>query len=83
MPGGVIGGPGCSPRSGLCSRCSPKIREMGARYLFIVAYCLIEHTLSRGDYRAATRLCKELHAARPLGRQTPGLISAVGAAMSG
>ena len=30
-----------------------KIREMGSRYLFIVAYCLIEHTLSRGDYRTA------------------------------
>lgn len=28
-----------------------KIREMGSRYLFIVLYCLIERTLSRGDYR--------------------------------
>ena len=28
-----------------------KIKEMGSRYLFIVLYCLIEKTLSRGDYR--------------------------------
>lgn len=26
---------------------------MGSRYLFIVVYCLIEHMLSRGDYRVA------------------------------
>ncbi len=30
-----------------------RIREMGSRYLFIVVYCLIEHMLSRGDYRVA------------------------------
>lgn len=32
---------------------TPKLamREMGSRYLFIVLYVLLEHTLSRGDYR--------------------------------
>jgi dolichol-phosphate mannosyltransferase len=29
-----------------------KIKEMGARYLFVVLYCLIEKWLSMGDYRA-------------------------------
>jgi dolichol-phosphate mannosyltransferase len=31
----------------------PKLamREMGSRYLFIVLYVWLEHTLSRGDYR--------------------------------
>ena len=28
-----------------------KIREMGSRYLFIVLYCWLEKTFSRGDYR--------------------------------
>jgi dolichol-phosphate mannosyltransferase len=28
-----------------------KIREMGSRYLFIVAYCWLEKYFSRGDYR--------------------------------
>jgi len=28
-----------------------KLKEMGSRYLFIILYCLIEKTLSRGDYR--------------------------------
>ncbi len=27
------------------------MREMGSRYLFIVLYVWLEHTLSRGDYR--------------------------------
>jgi dolichol-phosphate mannosyltransferase len=27
------------------------LREMGSRYLFIVLYVLLEHTLTRGDYR--------------------------------
>lgn len=33
----------------------PKLamREMGSRYLFIVLYVWLEHTLSRGDYRLA------------------------------
>jgi dolichol-phosphate mannosyltransferase len=30
------------------------MREMGSRYLFIVLYVLLEHTLSRGDYRVGT-----------------------------
>ncbi len=29
------------------------MREMGSRYLFIVLYVWLEHTLSRGDYRIA------------------------------
>ena len=31
----------------------PKLamKEMGSRYLFIVLYVWLEHTLSRGDYR--------------------------------
>jgi dolichol-phosphate mannosyltransferase len=28
-----------------------KLQEMGSRYLFIVLYVFLEHTLSRGDYR--------------------------------
>jgi dolichol-phosphate mannosyltransferase len=28
-----------------------RIKEMGSRYLFIILYCWIEKTLSRGDYR--------------------------------
>jgi len=28
-----------------------KIREMGSRYTFIMLYCLLEKSLSRGDYR--------------------------------
>jgi dolichol-phosphate mannosyltransferase len=32
-----------------------RIREMGSRYLFIVLYCLLEHLLSRGDYRRSGR----------------------------
>lgn len=28
-----------------------RIKEMGSRYLFIVLYCWLERTLSRGDYR--------------------------------
>jgi len=28
-----------------------KIREMGSRYIFIMLYCLLEKSLSRGDYR--------------------------------
>jgi dolichol-phosphate mannosyltransferase len=27
-----------------------KLQEMGSRYLFIVLYVFLEHTLSRGDY---------------------------------
>jgi dolichol-phosphate mannosyltransferase len=27
------------------------MKEMGSRYLFIVLYVWLEHTLSRGDYR--------------------------------
>ena len=29
------------------------MREMGSRYLFIVLYVWLEHTLSRGDYRVS------------------------------
>ena len=29
------------------------MKEMGSRYLFIVLYVWLEHTLSRGDYRRA------------------------------
>jgi dolichol-phosphate mannosyltransferase len=32
-----------------------KIKEMGSRYLFIVLYCWIEKTLSRGDYHRSKR----------------------------
>jgi len=32
-----------------------KIREMGSRYFFIVAYVWLEKYFSRGDYRRATR----------------------------
>jgi dolichol-phosphate mannosyltransferase len=32
-----------------------KIKEMGSRYLFIVLYCLLEKSLSRGDYHRITR----------------------------
>ena len=34
----------------------PKLamKEMGSRYLFIVLYVWLEHTLSRGDYRRDT-----------------------------
>jgi len=39
-----------------------KIKEMGARYLFIVLYCLIEKWLSMGDYRI-TRTAKPVLAA--------------------
>jgi dolichol-phosphate mannosyltransferase len=28
-----------------------RIKEMGSRYLFIILYCWLERTLSRGDYR--------------------------------
>lgn len=28
-----------------------RVQEMGSRYAFIVLYCLLEHRLSRGDYR--------------------------------
>jgi dolichol-phosphate mannosyltransferase len=28
-----------------------RIKEMGSRYLFIILYCWLEQTLSRGDYR--------------------------------
>jgi dolichol-phosphate mannosyltransferase len=31
-----------------------KIKEMGARYLFVVLYCLLEMWLSMGDYRSKT-----------------------------
>jgi dolichol-phosphate mannosyltransferase len=31
------------------------MKEMGSRYLFIVLYVWLEHTLSRGDYRVAPR----------------------------
>ncbi len=31
-----------------------KVKEMGSRYTFIILYCLLERTLSRGDYRRAT-----------------------------
>ena len=30
-----------------------KVKEMGSRYAFIILYCLLERTLSRGDYRRA------------------------------
>ena len=30
-----------------------QLQEMGSRYLFIVLYVLLEHHLSRGDYRRA------------------------------
>jgi dolichol-phosphate mannosyltransferase len=30
---------------------TPKIREMGSRYFFIVAYVWLEKYFSRGDYR--------------------------------
>jgi dolichol-phosphate mannosyltransferase len=33
-----------------------KIREMGSRYTFIMLYCLIERSLSRGDYRRRSDL---------------------------
>ena len=35
----------------------PKLamKEMGSRYLFIVLYVWLEHTLSRGDYRVQGR----------------------------
>jgi dolichol-phosphate mannosyltransferase len=33
-----------------------KIREMGSRYTFIMLYCLIERSLSRGDYRRRSGL---------------------------
>jgi dolichol-phosphate mannosyltransferase len=29
-----------------------RIKEMGSRYLFMILYCWLERTLSRGDYRA-------------------------------
>ena len=29
------------------------MKEMGSRYLFIVLYVWLEHTLSRGDYRVS------------------------------
>jgi dolichol-phosphate mannosyltransferase len=32
-----------------------KLQEMGSRYLFIVLYVLLEHWLSRGDYRRTPR----------------------------
>jgi dolichol-phosphate mannosyltransferase len=28
-----------------------RIKEMGSRYLFVILYCWLERTLSRGDYR--------------------------------
>jgi dolichol-phosphate mannosyltransferase len=31
-----------------------RIREMGSRYMFIIIYCLVEKTLSRGDYKSGT-----------------------------
>jgi dolichol-phosphate mannosyltransferase len=40
---------------------TPKLamREMGSRYLFIVLYVWLEHTLSRGDYRLAKAVPSE------------------------
>jgi dolichol-phosphate mannosyltransferase len=32
-----------------------RIKEMGSRYLFIILYCWLEKTLSRGDYRNQER----------------------------
>lgn len=33
-----------------------KIKEMGSRYFFILMYCFIEKTFSRGDYRKKTKV---------------------------
>jgi dolichol-phosphate mannosyltransferase len=35
------------------------MREMGSRYLFIVLYVWLEHTLSRGDYRVGAPKTRE------------------------
>jgi dolichol-phosphate mannosyltransferase len=35
------------------------MKEMGSRYLFIVLYVWLEHTLSRGDYRIGQRHRRE------------------------
>ncbi|HEX3994019.1 MAG TPA: glycosyltransferase family 2 protein [Acetobacteraceae bacterium] len=32
-----------------------RIKEMGSRYLFVILYCWLEMTLSRGDYRNSER----------------------------
>lgn len=40
-----------------------KIQEMGSRYLFILLYCLLEKSLSRGDYHRF-KYEKQLEAAR-------------------
>lgn len=46
-----------------------KLQEMGSRYLFIVLYVFLEHTLSRGDYRRP-----DLHGGGRI-RLRPGLSS--------
>ncbi len=42
-----------------------KLQEMGSRYLFIVLYVFLEHTLSRGDYRRPDLLGGERIRPRP------------------
>jgi dolichol-phosphate mannosyltransferase len=42
-----------------------KIREMGSRYIFIMLYCILEKSLSRGDYRRQPGLPKSTMAAIP------------------
>ena len=36
-----------------------KIREMGSRYTFIMLYCLLEKSLSRGDYRRGSDMRRD------------------------
>lgn len=37
-----------------------KIKEMGSRYFFIIAYCMLEKWLSRGDYHRANGWSKQM-----------------------
>ena len=47
------------------------MKEMGSRYLFIVLYVWLEHTLSRGDYRVSppTEVARARRGALDLSRE--------------
>ena len=48
-----------------------KIREMGSRYIFIMLYCLLEKSLSRGDYRREPDLLDDKIAPAAAGKSYP------------